>query len=576
MRLLIRLSGIALLLLPCIPAYGNIKWHNPHACGYHVVQNQGWNSELSGSYARLPERARNSVRKDVWDLSRNSAGLAVHFYSNAPEIQVRYKVKGALQMPHMPATGASGMDLYSIDKDGKWDFCFGNYSFADTIRFTFHNLKGRHSGKGAEYRLFLPLYNSVECLEIGIGEQYWLEFIPASLEKPIVLYGTSIAHGACASRPAMSWANILNRKLDYPLINMGFSGNGRLEKEVIGLIAEIPSRLYILDCLPNLTGLGEEEVCRLTVEAVNQLREHTQAPVLLVEHIGYSNAGTNRAMEESYTQANRGSKKAYTTLLSEGIPDLYYLSKEELSIPSDGWVDHIHPSDLGMQAQADAVEKKAREILKIPTGDITSCRPVTQRRDPNYEWLARHRAVLEANRESPPRAVIIGNSIIHYWSGEPEAPIKNGPESWDKALAPDGYRNMGFASDRIENALWRIYNGEMDGISPEKILVMIGTNNIGTNTEHEITEGIRFLLAAVKERQPDADLIVAGLLPRRGNEALVKSINKTIERLAAGEGFRYIDPGASLLQPDGKIDESLFSDGLHPTEKGYEILAGGL
>ena len=92
-----------------------------------------------------------------------------------------------------------------------------------------------------------------------------LTFIPQSPEKPVVLYGTSIAQGACSSRPAMAWANILQRSLGYPLINLGFSGNGKLEKEVLNYIIEQDARIYILDCLPNLTPNTEQEVTDLSL-----------------------------------------------------------------------------------------------------------------------------------------------------------------------------------------------------------------------------------------------------------------------------------------------------------------------
>ena len=87
--------------------------------------------------------------------------------------------------------------------------------------------------------------------------------MPLSMEKPVVVYGTSIAQGACATRPGLAWTAILERKLDRPLINLGFSGSGQLEKSVIDLMAEIDAKLYILDCLPNLTsgaGFTDDEV----------------------------------------------------------------------------------------------------------------------------------------------------------------------------------------------------------------------------------------------------------------------------------------------------------------------------
>jgi hypothetical protein len=102
------------------------------------------------------------------------------------------------------------------------------------------------------------------------------------------------------------------------------------------------------------------------------------------------------------TQVNRASRKAYEQIQSEGIKDVYYLSREDLNIPSGGWVDYVHPSDFGMQQQAAAVERKVREILHIPLGSLTTTIPVTQRREPNmYEWQIRHRTFLEQVRNHP-------------------------------------------------------------------------------------------------------------------------------------------------------------------------------
>ena len=574
MKKLICLLFCCLLFLPAAAQW---KWHNPMEAGFPVIQNQGFTKEIGNSYTRLPERAKGVVSEPVWNLSRHSAGLAIHFYSNAPQIKVRYTVTGSLNMPHMPSTGVSGVDLYSINSDGEWHFCFGNYSFKDTITYTYNNIgKDRYHKQGFEYRLYLPLYNGVKWLEIGIPEDAKLEFIPVSPEKPIVLYGTSIAQGACASRPAMAWGTILQRSLDYPLINLGFSGNGKLEKEVLQFIGEMDARLYILDCMPNLPNQKEEDITALAIAAVKQLREKHSAPILLIEHGGYSNMYMDSIKYNEVTQINRASRKAYEQIQSEGIKDVYYLSREDLNIPSDGWVDYVHPSDFGMKQQAIVVERKVREILHIPLGSLTTTIPVTQRREPHmYEWLSRHRAFLEQVRNHPPKAVILGNSITHYWGGEPEHRNKNGRETWEKVMRPAGFQNLGCGWDRIENVLWRIYHGELDGYKAGKVVLMIGTNNCGLNNDKEIVEGLRFLLSAIRQRQPEASVKVIGILPRRNQEQWVRNINFDIKEMVETEGYEFANPGTALLLQDGKINESLFiGDGLHPNDKGYELIAG--
>ncbi len=574
-----RLFGIAVLCLTvCFAAGAEWKWTNPMDAGFPVIQNQGWADEIGHTYVRLPDRAKAEVREAVWNLSRNSSGLAIHFYCNAPKITVRYQMSGGLNMPHMPSTGVSGVDLYSIDSEGKWSFCTGGFSFGDTITYTYTGLgRDKFHNRGFEYRLYLPLYNSVRWLEIGTPEESEIKFIPRSEEKPVVIYGTSIVHGACSSRPAMSWTNILQRALDFPIVNLGFSGNGKLEKNVLSYITEQDARLYVLDCLPNLTEKTDAEVTDLVIAAVRQIRDRRNAPILLVEHAGYSNGTSNRQQYDLYTRLNAASRRGYEALLREGVENLYYLSHDELGYTADAWVDAVHPSDLGATTQASAVEKKVRSILHLQVGCRPTTQPVTQRREPNnYEWQTRHRDILKYVKENPPHAVILGNSITHFWGGEPAGPRRNGAESWEKVMKPAGFQNLGYGWDRIENVLWRIHHGELDGYEADKVVLMIGTNNMGTSTDEDIVEGLRFLISAIRDRQKHATIKVIGILPRRDHEDWVRNVNLQIRIMANEEGCMFRDAGTALLLPSGKIDESLFSDGLHPNEKGYNKIANAI
>ena len=165
-----------------------IKWFNPQQSEIPCIQQRGWADEMKNSYARLPDRARAEVREPVWKLSRNAAGLAIYFYTNAPEIRVRYTVSGGLNMPHMPSTGVSGVDLYSVDKQGHWMDNGVKYLFGDTIVYTYTDLSSKME---REYRLYLPLYNSVTWMEIGVPEGSIFKVEPVRREKPIVVYGTS-------------------------------------------------------------------------------------------------------------------------------------------------------------------------------------------------------------------------------------------------------------------------------------------------------------------------------------------------------------------------------------------------
>ncbi len=571
-----RYALLLLLLIGSLHTQAQIKWSNPLDQPFPVIRGRAWHNEQQRTYARLPLKAKNLVNKAVWNLSQQSAGLSIAFYSNSPEIKIKYTVTGGRSMAHMPATGVSGVDLYATDRNGRSRWCAAKYSLGDTLVYTYDGLTYEDaSNKGYEYTLFLPLYNSVSFLEIGVKDNASISFIPVSEEKPLVVYGTSIAQGACASRPGMAWINIINRTMEHPVVNLGFSGSGKLEKELFELLAETDAKLYIIDCMPNMISPADTAViAERILTGIKTLRTRNQAPVLLVEHSGYMNEYTSDRAEASYKASNRQLRKAYNTLMQQE-PDIYYLTKEEIGLSMDAMVEGVHPSDLGMQQYADSYVKKIREILKEETGTESTCIPCKQQRDP-YDWQARHEQILKLNRTDSPEAVIIGNSIVHYWAGEPLAHQQRGKHAWSRLFKGTKVHNLGFGWDKIENVLWRIYHGELDGYEAKNIFMLIGTNNLQFNTDHEIIEGIVFTAKAIRERQPSAKLHVIGILPRKGQEQRIAHINTELQQELVKSNAIYIDLTPFLTKRDGRIDESLFGDGLHPNEKGYKKIAEAL
>ncbi|HUH46334.1 MAG TPA: GDSL-type esterase/lipase family protein, partial [Arenibacter sp.] len=220
-----------------------------------------------------------------------------------------------------------------------------------------------------------------------------------------------------------------------------------------------------------------------------------------------------------------------------------------------------------------AYEKKIREIIKEPIGIYSTTSPVSQAREPGmYPWEQRHQELLQMNRNDPPKIGIIGNSIVHYWGGSPVGPHANGAASWKANLSNMGVRNFGFGWDRIENALWRVYHDELDGIDMDQVVLMIGTNNEHLNTDEEIVGGLEHLIRAVRQRQPKARILMVGLLPRADKENRIRKLNGEIKDMAFLANVDYGDIGQVLLGKDQKIDLKFFTDGLHPNSKGYSIL----
>lgn len=552
-------------------------WY-PAADSVNVLEGRAWPGEVKDFYDRLPAKAKNVVREAVWNLSKSSAGMQLRFQSDANEITIKYIVTGAKQMAHMPAIGVSGVDLYSRSINGKWLWAAGKFSFGDTVIYSYSALDGKDQGvANREYTLFLPLYNTVTWMEVTVPKQSYFKPLPVRNDKPIVVYGTSITQGACASRPGLAWTNILGRKLDRPVVNLGFSGNGRLEKELIDLILEIDAKIYVLDCLPNLTAPGyvsTAELKRRIIASVLQIQtSRPLTPILFTEHDGYSDEEINPVRRKEYTDANNAFKQVFDSLVKAGVKNIYRLGKEEINQDIETMVDGVHPNDIGMMRYAEAYEKRIREIINEPVGTVSTTIPVSQRRDGNfYDWETRHNQILQYNKTSHPKLAFIGNSITHFWGGKPQASKASGSQSWEKYFAPMQPVNMGFGWDKIENVLWRVYHGELDEVSLQQIVLMIGTNNLKENSDEEIVQGIQFLLKAIQLKQPSAKILVLGILPRRNMEKRIIQLNKSIAIIPTGKNIKFADAENILLNKDKKIDESLFSDGLHPNAGGYERL----
>lgn len=567
------------LLAFCTQAQDSLKWWNPAASSFQVIEGQGWYQKTQKPYDRLPAKAENNVRVNVWNLSRNSTGMMIRFRSDSPYIQVRYKVAGQTGFPHMPPTGVSGVDLFAVSADGEMLWCQGKYSFRDTVSYQFSNLtpNDNYHKKGREYRLFLPLYNSVEWMEIGVPETQEFTPLPVRNDLPLVVYGTSIAQGACATRPGMAWTGILGRKMDRPLINLGFSGNGPMEKEIIELLAEVEAKAYILDCLPNMTDskkFSMEEIVNRALFAARHLREkRPNTPIVFAEHAGYTEGIMNKQRLSTYQNVNKALRDAFAQLKSEGIDGLYLIPTEAFEQDIETMVDGTHPNDLGMYRYTIGYEKYLREILNEQTGSLSTQKPVIQSREMNgYNWEERHQAILKLNKSNPPKIVLFGNSITHFWGGEPSGYHAYGKDSWNETFKNKSARNFGFGWDRIENVLWRVHHGELDGYKADQIFVMIGTNNFQLNTNEEIEQGWNTLIKAIRQRQPHAKLTMIGIYPRRGQEERVKVLNNQLAALTGQHNINFADPGKVLLQGDQKIDEKLFSDGLHPNAEGYQKL----
>lgn len=542
------------------------KWYNPIDEKENIVQNQGFGQEI-GNYNRFPSRAKSVIPEPVYQASKFSTGISVVFYSNSPKITIDYELENKIEASsYMSRLAKSGIDLYASNQNGVWYKCTADIKYSETSCQTeFSSLK---TDDKYTYRLYLPSYNIVKEVKIGVEDSAYFKFVSTFPENPIIVYGSSTVQGSAADRAALSYSSIIQRKLEYPLLNYGFDGNALLEPEVIKLILENKSRAFIIDCLENLLEKDSSTIKQLLMSTVKQIRSNSSSPVILVE---LTSATTKPDLLINETKANKACKTAYNELTSSGINNIFYLSKEDIGLNQDSFIDQFHLLDNGCFTKANALIKLLRVALDIPVGSTITTMPTTQTRDfDSYEWNKRHAEVINWTTTSQPKCVIIGDSITHFWGGNPPHPRHPGLQSWNRYLEPQKCINMGFGYDKIENALYRIYHDEILNVELEKIYVLLGTNNLPDDSDEEIVNGLKFFLTVLRRKQPKANIVVSTILPRKTYEDRLHILNPLIKEMVEKEGFNCIDGGKDMWLPSGKIDDSLFSDGTHPIDKGYE------
>ena len=282
--------------------------------------------ETSARYQRFPSSLKETARPALWRLSENSAGLYVRFRSDAPSIHARWTTR-AHRMPHMTDAGKS--------RERK--------------------LVGNMEPQMREYMLYLPLYDCLDSLFIGTPEGYALEqpvLDSPRRSRPVVMYGTSILQGGCASRAGMAHTAILSRWLDREVINLGFSGNAHLDTEVAQLIASVedPS-VIVLDYVPNCTakliedkGLGFFRIVR---------DAHPDVPVVFVENPEYTHSVLDLKIAGEIKAKNDAQRALYESLRKAGEKKLYYVKGKGMTgDDGEAAVDGVHFTDLGMMRYA--------------------------------------------------------------------------------------------------------------------------------------------------------------------------------------------------------------------------------
>jgi lysophospholipase L1-like esterase len=199
-------------------------------------------------------------------------------------------------------------------------------------------------------------------------------------------------------------------------------------------------------------------------------------------------------------------------------------------------------------------------------------------RDAN--WVKRHEGFVAQAKTNRIDLLFMGDSITDGWRGR-------GSNVWSKFYAPRHAANFGIGGDRTEHVLWRMDNGELDGLKPKVVVLMIGTNNTGKdkdghlhNTIPEIIEGVTAVVTEIRTKLPHSKILLLAIFPRgktddfqRGEVAV---INTALAKLDDDKTVKFLDIGPKFLEADGTLPKSIMPDLLHPNQKGYQIWADAM
>ena len=319
-------------------------------------------------FSRLPANLRDSLREGLWDRQQCSAGMGIRFATDSKSVGVRYDLLWNTHMIHMADTGLKGTDLYIFEGDSVWRHVNTNRPFIkkDTEKTCEATYIENLAPGMKEFMIYLPLYDGVTAMDIVVDSGAVITpGNPSIIDKntKIVAYGTSILQGGCASRTGMASTNIISRDLNCEVVNLGFSGEGKMDFALARALAQIPDvDCYVLDPVPNCT----EMMCdTLTYDFVNIIRTlRPEVPIVMVEGPIYPYARYDSYFGNYLPKKNSAFRRNYERLKAENPENLYYVTSENLDgVEDDGTVDGIHLTDLGFKYYAAKLTPVLREIL---------------------------------------------------------------------------------------------------------------------------------------------------------------------------------------------------------------------
>lgn len=344
------------------PSGKDLKWSSALEAPFRVT-GLPW-LERDGVYRRLPVHPGHAIRPEVDRLANYTAGAQVRFRTDSPNLYVRVKLAAPYSMYQMAATGQCGVDCYIG--------AIGEQRYINTTRFDFAMTEYESvlfdslPREMRDMTLNLPLYQGVTELLIGVDPSSRIAAFPGfPVDKKVLIYGTSITHGACATRPGMAYPNMLSRMFPLEFVNLGFSGNALGEPELAHLIGEIDAPgLLILDYEANTP--STERLRESLPEFIRIYRAyHPEVPILVLSQIRLAREAFDGELASRREERKRIQREEVERQRSAGDRNVHFFDGALLlgEDPQDCTTDGIHPSDLGYDRIAKALRPIIAELL---------------------------------------------------------------------------------------------------------------------------------------------------------------------------------------------------------------------
>ena len=363
------LSVAALLLVSLAVSADALPGFRYEDASKFRIINKGWDN-TSEPYTRLPQAYMDSCRKDQKWLYDHSSGIAVRFATDSKRIAAQWNLKNNFHMQHMAMTGIKGTDLYRLNEEtGKWEYV--NTARPQEKNFKADSIQSKlyvdyMDGEMHEYLIYLPLYDGFNWLQIGVDSA--AQLIQPQVDNPrsmgkIVVYGTSIQQGGCASRTGMVPTAMIQRDFNLECVNLATSGQARMDFYIAEAMASIEDAIcYVLDPVPNCT---KDRCDTATYDFVKILRTlRPEVPIIMVDGLMYPYTRHDSYHAEYLPQKNECFRRGFDEHVAENAKGMYYMTHEGQTGPDmEGTVDGIHLTDYGFRAYADLLEIHLKEAL---------------------------------------------------------------------------------------------------------------------------------------------------------------------------------------------------------------------